>query len=195
MAPLLWCHFIAQGVVFFIYSIKYLRMPRAVRVKTELLNLKEVGGHGILLHHVIAPPCDLSLQLNLHGSSSLLDCTKDADSDSDDDSDSSSGSEISAFMLPEDSSCCSDDDMEVDHMDILGRGNRLADFPALTSAVKRLASCKYCYADQIENEFELFMMYCDRTRNEVVEEGHQIFLSEEANRLRDHLYDKKWYNE
>ena len=83
----------------------------------------------------------------------------------------------------------------MDYVDTLGRGNGLISLPALTSAVNRMASCKYCYRDQMENEFESFLQYCNVKRDEVVKEGRAMSLMEEASHLRDNLDIKKWYNE
>jgi hypothetical protein len=152
-----------SGVVFFF--IVYISECPVLCVNKELLNLKTVGGRGCRPINNDSPPWifpvlshSASTQfVTPADNSSLLECTDDAGSDNDDDSNSWSGSEDEDIALSEDSSYCTEDDAEVDYVDMLGRGNRLISLPVLTSAVNCLASCKYCYRDQMENEFESFL--------------------------------------
>ncbi len=180
-------------------------MPRAVRVSKELLNLTAVGGRGCRPINNGSPPWNfpaLSRTASTrfvtpadNSSLPLLNCSDDAGMNSDDDSDCWSGSEDEDIMTTDDSSCYTDDDMDVDAVDKIGRGNRLICLPALTSAVNYLASCKYCNRDQMENEFESFLQYCDGERDEVLHEASQMSFVDDVCHLRKKLDMRKWYEE
>jgi hypothetical protein len=179
-------------------------MPRYRGVsQKELSNLVTVGGRGcrrttndatpwnlgqssIIERSCFVTPADsLSLVKGDADSTSIMDNDSDASSVfvSDDDCSFVSGSDSSQSSSSNVNSYNGTEFEDFDNQFGTRHGNRLVDYAALTSAVEEIAACKCCYKDQIEQEFESFLTFCDEKLAETVchDQG------------RDNFNIRKWY--
>jgi hypothetical protein len=188
-------------------------MPRAVTVsKKELMNLTTIGGRGCRYSSDDSTPWKFNIPCpNTNTSfvtpaaynpaaSSLVEFEELCPSESDGEYDaystaSSNMSNESISVSSEDSSCYTVGQEELDEKVTKVNGNRLIHYPALTGAIKDIASCKACYADQVDSEFELFLEFCDLKWEEVMNDGRLLCVAEEGKFLRDNVNVRNWYNE
>jgi hypothetical protein len=188
-------------------------MPRAVTVsKKELMNLTTIGGRGCRYSSDDSTPWKFNIPCpNTNTSfvtpaaynpaaSSLVEFEELCPSESDGEYDaySTASSHISNGSISvssEDSSCYTVGQEELEEKVTNVNGNRLNHYPALTGAIKDIASCKACYADQVTSEIELFLEFCDLKWEEVMNDGRLLCVAEEGKFLRDNVNVRNWYNE
>jgi hypothetical protein len=173
----------------------------------ELLNLVTVGGRGcwqtandatpwnfcqsskIERTCFVTPAETLSLVKGDAVSTSIIDNDSDASSIfvSDDDSSCVFSMDSSQLSSSSVNSYNSKEFEEFNNKFGTRHGNRLVDYAALTSAVEEIAACKCCYKEQIEQEFESFLTFCNARLAETVfhDQGTEV--------VHNNFNIQKWY--
>jgi len=159
----------------------------------ELLNLVNIGGRGCrCTSHDFTPwsfvqqsSIDRSRFITPTDALSLLNSDASSTYESDDDSDASFSSASSSFVSCSENSYYSEGNNEVVNKLGTRHGNRLVDCKALTSTVEQVTACKLYYKDQLDQEFDSFLTFCEEKLNDIGKVEQPMFHTQDTASVRD----------